>query len=134
MAVFELIIGAILSTILTIPSMLLLYHKWIIPKILAGVRQELPPAILSIVDEKISDVKQFIEEKFDSARMAIIGKAGNTKRLEGLAAKFLLKNGITPDTLDEVATKYGEDILKALSDKAAAAGGSSNEAFGKISE
>ena len=120
MAVFELIIGAILSTILTIPSMLFLYHKWIIPKILAGVRQELPPAILKIVDEKIQDVKDYMTEQFESARMAIIGKAGNTKRIEGLAAKFLMKNGITPDTLDEVATKYGAEILDTLSKKAAA--------------
>lgn len=135
MAVFEVILSAILSVFLTIPSMLILYHKWIIPKILLGVKAELPPAIISIVDEKIGEFRDYVADQFESARAAIIGKAGNNKRLMNLAARFLEKNGVTPETLDTVAEKYGTEILEALQKKAATtAGGSSAEPFGKISE
>lgn len=134
MAVLDLILSAILSAVVTIPSMLVLYHKWIIPKILLGVKAELPPAILSIVDEKIQDVKDYIGEQVESARAAIRGKAGNNVKLANLAARFLEKNGVTPETLDTVAEKYGEDILAALQKRAATANGSVNDPFGKISE
>lgn len=133
MAVFELFMSAILSTLFTIPSMLVLYHKWIIPKILNGVREQLPPTILTIVDEKISDVKEYISEQLSSARAAIIGKSGNQKKLMGLAARFLEQNGVTPETLDTVAEKYGTEILAALQQKAAIKA-EGPQAFGKISE
>lgn len=121
-AVLDLILSAILSTIVTVPTMLVLYHAVIIPKILAGVKEQLPPAILSIVDEKINDVKNYITEQVTSVKAATLGKLGNKKRLENLAIAFLEKNGVTPETLDTVAQKYGEDIVKALSEKAAANG------------
>lgn len=133
MAVFELFLSAILSTLFTIPSMLVLYHKWIIPKILNGVREQLPPTILTIVDEKISDVKEYISEQLTSARAAIIGKSGNQKKLMGLAARFLEQNGVTPETLDTVAEKYGSEILAALQQKAAIKTGAS-DGFGRVSE
>lgn len=133
MAVFELFLSAILSTLFTIPSMLVLYHKWIIPKILNGVREQLPPTILTIVDEKISDVKEYISEQLSSARAAIIGKSGNQKKLMGLAARFLEQNGVTPETLDTVAEKYGTEILAALQQKAANRA-EGPQAFGRVSE
>lgn len=134
MAVFELVLSAFLSTLFTIPTMLLLYHLVIIPRILAGVKQELPPAIITIVDEKIGAFREFVADQFDSARMAIIGKAGNQKRLLGYAARFFEKNGVTVDTVDAAIEKYGQDIVEALSKKAATAGGSAADPFGKISE
>lgn len=136
MAAFEVMLSAILSTLLTIPSMLILYHKWIIPKILNGVRTELPPAIITIVDEKIGSFREYVTEQFESARAAIIGKAGNQKRLMGLAARFLEKNGVSAETLDTVAERYGQEILEALQKKAAnnSAGESSADPFGTISE
>lgn len=119
MAVLELILSALLSTLFTIPTMLVLYHAVIIPRILAGVKQELPPAIITIVDEKIGAFKEYVAEQFDSARMAIIGKAGNQKRILGYAARFFEKNGVTPDTVEAAIDKYGEDLVKALSERAA---------------
>ena len=62
MDILTIVLSSILSVVLTIPSMLLLYHKWIIPKILNGVRQELPPAIISIVlGEELAAVLDAIE-------------------------------------------------------------------------
>lgn len=133
MAVFELFLSAILSTLFTIPTMLVLYHKWIIPKILTGVKEQLPPTILTIVDEKISDVKTYISEQLTSARAAIIGKSGNQKKLMGLAARFLEQNGVTPETLDTVAEKYGTEILQALQQKAAIKTEGA-QPFGRVSE
>ncbi len=132
-AVLDLFLSAILSTIVTVPTMLILYHAVIIPKILEGVRKELPPTILTVVNEKIEDVKSYISEQVTSVKAATLGKLGNKKRLENLAISFLEKNGVTPETLDTVAQKYGEDIIKALSEKAAA-NGSGNDLFGKITE
>lgn len=119
MAVLELILSALLSTLFTIPTMLVLYHAVIIPRILAGVKQELPPAIITIVDEKIGAFKEYVADQFDSARMAIIGKTGNQKRILGYAARFFEKNGVTPDTVEAAIDKYGEDLVKALSERAA---------------
>lgn len=119
-AVIDLFLSAVLSTIVTVPTMLILYHAVIIPKILAGVRQELPPTILTIVDEKIQDVKEYIQEQITTVKAATLGKLGNKKRLENLAIAFLEKNGVTPETLDTVAQKYGTEIVEALRSKAAA--------------
>jgi hypothetical protein len=132
-AVIDLFLSAVLSTIVTVPTMLILYHAVIIPKILAGVKEQLPPTILTIVDEKIQDVKEYIQEQITTVKAATLGKLGNKKRLENLAIAFLEKNGVTPETLDTVAQKYGTEIVEALRSKAAA-GGSVNDPFGKISE
>lgn len=134
MAVLELILSALLSTLFTIPTMLVLYHAVIIPRILAGVKQELPPAIITIVDEKIGAFKEYVADQFDSARMAIIGKAGSQKRILNYAARFFEKNGVTPETVDAAIEKYGEDLVRVLSERAAKPGGSSADPFGKISE
>lgn len=138
MAIFEILSGAILSVVLTVPTMILLYHKWIIPKVIVGVKQDLPPAIIAVVDEKITDVKEYIAEQMDSARMALIGKIGGKMKGVNAATRYLARVGVTEDSLNEILDKYGEETLRMISEKVAklntSGGGSAPEGFGKISE
>lgn len=137
MAIFEILSGAILSVVLTVPTMIMLYHKWIIPKVIVGVKQDLPPAIVAVVDEKINDVKEYIAEQMDSARMALIGKLGGKAKGAAYAARYLTKAGVTEDSLNDIVEKYGAEALKIISEKAAKlngpGGGSPADPFGKIS-
>lgn len=133
MAVLEIILSAVFSTLLTVPVMLILYHKVIIPKILVGVKADLPPAIMAIVDQKLAEFKSFIEDKFESARMAILGKNGNQKRLLGYAARFLEKNGVTEDTVQTVADRYGTEILEMIA-KAAKPEQTQKDTFGFVKD
>ena len=66
--------------------------------------------------------------------MAIIGKAGNQKRILNYAARFFEKNGVTPETVDAAIEKYGEDLVRILSERAAKPEASEKGSFGKISE
>lgn len=135
MDILTIMLSSILSVVLTIPSMLLLYHKWIIPKILNGVRQELPPAIISIVDEKIGAFKDYLDEQIDSVKMSILGKLGGSKRTIGLINKFFEKSGITDETVQMAIEKYGEDLVNKVVKKSSNEGGNSEEPalFGTIS-
>ena len=108
MDVLALLISAILATVFTIPSMLLLYHKWIIPKILEGVRTELPPAIIGVVDEKISDFKSYLDEQIESVKMSVLGKLGGSKRTLNTISKFFDKAGINDETTQEAIAKWGQ--------------------------
>ena len=135
MDILTIVLSSILSVVLTIPSMLLLYHKWIIPKILNGVRQELPPAIISIVDEKIGNFKDYLDEQIDSVKMSVLGKLGGSKRTIGLINKFFEKSGITDETVQMAIEKYGEDLVNKVVKRSNNEGGNSEEPalFGTIS-
>ena len=102
MDILALLISAILATVFTIPSMLLLYHKWIIPKILEGVRTELPPAIIGVVDEKINDFKSYLDEQIESVKMSVLGKLGGSKRTLNTISKFF------DETTQEAIAKWGQ--------------------------
>jgi len=135
MDILTIMLSSILSVVLTIPSMLLLYHKWIIPKILNGVRQELPPAIIAIVDQKIGDFKDYLDEQIDNVKMSVLGKLGGSKRTIGLINKFFEKSGITDETIQTAIEKYGEDLVNKVVKRSSNEGGNSEEPalFGTIS-
>lgn len=135
MDILTIVLSSILSVVLTIPSMLLLYHKWIIPKILDGVRQELPPAIIKIVDEKIGAFKDYLDEQIDNVKMSVLGKMGGSKRTIGLINKFFEKSGITDETVQMAIEKYGEDLVNKVVKRSNNEGGNSEEPalFGTIS-
>lgn len=135
MDILTIVLSSILSVVLTIPSMLLLYHKWIIPKILDGVRQELPPAIIKIVDEKIGAFRDHLDEQVDNVKMSVLGKLGGSKRTLGLVNKFFEKSGITDETVQMAIEKYGEDLVNKVVKKSSNEGGNSEEPalFGTIS-
>lgn len=135
MDILTIVLSSILSVVLTIPSMLLLYHKWIIPKILAGVSQQLPPAIIGVVDEKIDNFKDYLDEQIDNVKMSVLGKLGGSKRTLGLVNKFFEKSGITDETIQMAIEKYGEDLVNKVVKKSNNEGGNSEEPalFGTIS-
>lgn len=135
MDILTIVLSSILSVVLTIPSMLLLYHKWIIPKILAGVSQQLPPAIIGVVDEKIDNFKDYLDEQIDNVKMSVLGKLGGSKRTLGLVNKFFEKSGITDETIQMAIEKYGEDLVNKVVKKSSNEGGNSEEPalFGTIS-
>ncbi len=135
MDILTIVLSSILSVVLTIPSMLLLYHKWIIPKILAGVSQQLPPAIIGVVDEKIDNFKDYLDEQIDNVKMSVLGKLGGSKRTLGLVNKFFEKSGITDETIQMAIEKYGEDLVNKVVKRSNNEGGNSEEPalFGTIS-
>lgn len=135
MDILTIVLSSILSVVLTIPSMLLLYHKWIIPKILAGVSQQLPPAIIKVVDEKIDNFKDYLDEQIDNVKMSVLGKMGGSKRTIGLINKFFEKSGITDETVQMAIEKYGEDLVNKVVKRSNIEGGNSEESalFGTIS-
>jgi len=111
MDVLTILLSAILSVVFTIPSMLLLYHKWIIPKILEGVSEKLPPAIISVVDAKIGDFKEYLDVQIDNVKMSILGKMGGSKRTINMITRFFDKAGISDETIQTAIEKYGEDLV-----------------------
>jgi hypothetical protein len=111
MDVLTILLSAILSVVFTIPSMLLLYHKWIIPKILAGVAEKLPPAIIGVVDAKIGDFKEYLDVQIDNVKMSILGKMGGSKRTINMITRFFDKAGITDETVQTAIERYGEDVV-----------------------
>jgi hypothetical protein len=111
MDVLTILLSAILSVVFTIPSMLLLYHKWIIPKILAGVAEKLPPAIIGVVDAKIGDFKEYLDVQIDNVKMSILGKMGGSKRTINMITRFFDKAGITDETVQTAIERYGEDLV-----------------------
>ena len=108
-------LSAILSAAITIPTMILLYHKWIIPRVIKGVKEELPPAVISIVDEKISaffeSLQLYIDDKITSVKMSTLGQKGAKARIVSLALDYLDKNGVNGDTLGHIVEKYGQGAL-----------------------
>lgn len=135
MDILTIVLSSILSVVLTIPSMLLLYHKWIIPKILTGVSEKLPPAIIKVVDEKIDNFKIYLDEQIDNVKMSVLGKLGGSKRTIGLINKFFEKSGITDETVQMAIEKYGEDLVNKVVKRSNNEGGNSEEPalFGTIS-
>ena len=136
MDILELAISAMLATVFTIPSMLLLYHKIIIPKILNGVREQLPPAIIKVVDEKIENFKLYLDEQIESVKMSVLGKLGGSKRTLNTISKFFEKTGINDESTQTAIAKWGhayvEQFLKeSMNPKGS---GSSPDPFGRISE
>lgn len=114
MDILTIVVSAVLSVTFTIPTMLILYHKWIIPKILQGVSEKLPPAIIGVVDQKIDNFKEYLDEQIDSVKMSILGKLGGSKRTLGYVQKFFEKSGITDETIQTAIEKYGEDLVNAV--------------------
>ena len=135
MDILTIVLSSILSVVLTIPSMLLLYHKWIIPKILTGVSEKLPPAIIKVVDEKIDNFKVYLDEQIDNVKMSVLGKLGGSKRTIGLINKFFEKSGITDETVQMAIEKYGEDLVNKVVKRSNNEGGNPEETalFGTIS-
>lgn len=136
MDILALLISAILATVFTIPSMLLLYHKWIIPKILNGVRTELPPAIVKVVDEKINDFKSYLDDQIESVKMSILGKLGGSKRTLNTISKFFEKTGINDESTQEAIAKWGQAYVDQWLKQSMTPKGSGEdpEPFGRISE
>lgn len=136
MDILELAISAMLATVFTIPSMLLLYHKIIIPKILIGVREQLPPAIIGVVDEKIENFKLYLDEQIESVKMSVLGKLGGSKRTLNTISKFFEKTGINDESTQTAIAKWGhayvEQFLKQSMDPKGS--GEDPEPFGRISE
>lgn len=112
----DVILPAIISTIMTIPSMIYLYHKWIIPKVINGIRDTLPNSIIAIVDNKIDNFKEFltlyIEEKITNLKYSALGSKGAKNRMINLAIDKLIDKGVTDKTISEISEKYGSDILQ----------------------
>lgn len=133
MDILAIVLSSILSVVLTIPSMLLLYHKWIIPKILNGVRQELPPAIIGIVDEKIGNFRDYLDEQIENVKMSVLGKLGGSKRTIGLINKFFEKSGITDETVQMAIEKYGEDLVNKVVKRSNGQDAETAPLFGSIS-
>lgn len=136
MDILELAISAMLATVFTIPSMLLLYHKIIIPKILNGVREQLPPAIIKVVDEKIENFKLYLDDQIESVKMSVLGKLGGSKRTLNTISKFFEKTGINDESTQTAIAKWGhayvEQFLKQSMDPKGE--GQDPQPFGRISE
>ena len=135
MDILTILLSAILSVVFTIPSMLLLYHKWIIPKILAGVAEKLPPAIIGVVDAKIGDFKEYLDVQIDNVKMSILGKMGGSKRTINMITRFFDKAGITDETVQTAIEKYGEDLVNKVVKKSTGQDdpNNSDNLFGTIS-
>ena len=133
MDVLTIMLSAVLSVVFTIPSMLLLYHKWIIPKILAGVAEKLPPAIIGVVDEKIGDFKDYLDEQIDNVKMSILGKMGGSKRTLNMISRFFDKAGISDETVQTAIEKYGEDLVNKVVKKSNGQDAENAPLFGSIS-
>lgn len=135
MDVLTIFLSSILSVVFTIPSMLLLYHKWIIPKILAGVSEKLPPAIIGVVDTKIDNFKEYLDTQIDNVKMSILGKMGGSKRTLNMINRFFDKAGITDETIQTAIERYGEDLVNRVVKKSTGQDdpNSDNVMFGTIS-
>ena len=136
MDILELAISAMLATVFTIPSMLLLYHKIIIPKILIGVREQLPPAIIGVVDEKIENFKLYLDEQIESVKMSVLGKLGGSKRTLNTISKFFEKTGINDESTQTAIAKWGHAYVEQFLKQSMDPKGSeqNSEPFGRISE
>lgn len=135
MDVLTILLSALLSVVFTIPTMLILYHKWIIPKILVGVSEKLPPAIIEVVDKKINDFKDYLDEQIDNVKMSILGKMGGSKRTLNMINKFFDRAGITDETVQTAIEKYGEDLVNKVVKKSYGQGENTENSplFGSIS-
>lgn len=115
MDILTVSVSAILSTVLTIPAMLILYHSIIIPKMVMGVKQELPSVILTVVDNKIADFQKFlveyISDQIDRVKMSILGVKSSKKKILDYALQFIERNGLNPDTFERIREKYGEEAV-----------------------
>lgn len=122
MDILTVIVSAIASTALTIPTMLLLYQCVIIPKIIDGVKKELPQKILSIVDEKIDvfrlDLMRFIQDQIERVKMSMLGSKGAKKKILDYALNYLEKFGPSQDTFERIKERYGEEALDVISQMA----------------
>lgn len=134
MDILTIVTSALLSVVLTIPSMLVLYHKWIIPKILEGVRVQLPPAIISVVDEKIGDFKVYLDEKIENVKMSTLGKLGGSKRTVNIISKFFDEVGISDETIQTAISKWGEAYVNQTIGKMSKKSDDHAEPFGRISD
>lgn len=122
MDILTVIVSAVASTALTIPTMLLLYQCVIIPKIIDGVKKELPQKILSIVDEKIDvfrlDLMRFIQDQVERVKMSMLGSKGAKKKILDYALNYLEKYGPSQDTFERIKERYGEEALDMISQMA----------------
>lgn len=118
MDILPIIISAVASTMLTIPTMLLLYQVVIIPRIIEGVKRELPDKIMAVVDNKIdtfrSFLTEFIVDQIDRVKMSMLGSKGAKKKILDYALSYLEKNGPSQDTFDKIKDKYGQEALDTI--------------------
>lgn len=122
MDILTVIISAIASTALTIPTMLALYHYLIIPKIIVGVKKELPAQIMAVVDEKIDmfrlDLMRFIQDQIERVKMSYLGTKGAKKKILDYALDYLEKFGPSKDTFQRIEERYGKEALDMISQMA----------------
>lgn len=115
MDILTILVSAIFSTVLTIPAMLVLYHSIIIPQMVTGVKQELPSAILTVVDNKIADFQKFlveyISDQIDRVKMSVLGVKSSKKKILDYALQFIERNGLNPDTFERIREKYGDEAV-----------------------
>lgn len=118
MDILTIIVSAVASTLLTIPTMLVLYQLIIIPKMVTGVKKELPEAILSVVDNKISLFQSFLTEfiidQIDRVKMSFLGVKSSKKKILDYALAFIEKNGVSVDTFDKIRDKYGQEAVDSV--------------------
>lgn len=118
MDILTIIVSAVASTLLTIPTMLVLYQLIIIPKMVMGVKKELPEAILSVVDNKISLFQSFLTEfiidQIDRVKMSFLGVKSSKKKILDYALAFIEKNGVSVDTFDKIRDKYGQEAVDSV--------------------
>lgn len=140
MDILTIVISAVSSTMLTIPTMLLLYQMIIIPKIIEGVKRELPDRIMAVVDNKIDQFRSFITEfiidQIDRVKMSMLGSKGAKKKILDYAIAYLEKNGPSQDTFDKIKDKYGQEALDSIAEMfiAKKEGENSHENVGGIVE
>ena len=111
-----------ISTVLTVAVMVALYHGWIIPKVVNGIKEQLPQAIGAEVDRLLKDVliqlNEYIGtqigEQGDRILEKFYGKMGNKTRLTKLANTFFGRNGINEETIEDAIERYGQPIVDAI--------------------
>lgn len=80
-----------------------------------GVKQELPSAILTVVDNKIADFQKFlveyISDQIDRVKMSMLGVKSSKKKILDYALQFIERNGLNPDTFERIREKYGDEAV-----------------------
>ncbi len=83
-----------------------------------GVKKELPEAILSVVDNKISLFQSFLTEfiidQIDRVKMSFLGVKSSKKKILDYALAFIEKNGVSVDTFDKIRDKYGQEAVDSV--------------------
>lgn len=95
---------------------------------------QLPPVIISVVDEKISDFKTYLDDRIESVKMSTLGKLGGSKRTINMINKFFEETGISEETIQTAISKWGEAYVNQSMAKMSKKSDGSAEPFGRISD